>query len=142
MDGITMTTKLPILVTFANAVDSKGDDGKPIVGCTVNYFFLGEDNDGMNTRSEWDISKPVGQQRGKSWSDYDLREKIPLAPAVYEGTFSMKVGSDGKPVLTLIDVAYICNVMMVLKENPGLVVPGMLNPPSNAADTLDEKGKK
>ena len=32
------------------------------------------------------------------------------APALYEGTFGMKVGSDGKPVMTLNDAEFIAPV--------------------------------
>ncbi|MCD8039809.1 MAG: hypothetical protein LUE96_12120 [Lachnospiraceae bacterium] len=92
------TTKSDILVFYVNAIDSKSDDGSQIRGCSVHYLFWG-DGTQLAPTSEPDITKPIGMMRGKSWIDYGLRNKIRIAPALYEGTFQMGVGSDGKPTL-------------------------------------------
>jgi hypothetical protein len=94
----------------------------------------------MVGQSEPDVTKSVGMQRGKSWVDYALREKIRIAPAIYEGTFSVTVGSDGKPVLKLIDVAYKSNVKMEAYAVNGLHVPGMVE--SNAPTLAELDAKK
>lgn len=113
--------KCDILVFFANAIDTIGEDGSKIRGCTIHYVFL---NKMYAVQSEYDITKPVGMQRGKSWVDYVMRDKVRLAPAIYEGTFEMAVGSDGKPSLKLTDVAYKSNVRLFHTELKGLNSPG------------------
>lgn len=103
-------------------------------GCTVHYMFWGEDGERLVEQSEWDISKPVGIQRAKCSIDYDLRVKIPIAPALYEGDFMMAVGGDGKPVLKLLDVAYVSNISIQPKVIPGIMVPGMVTPAQPVAE--------
>lgn len=125
-------TKADILVIYANAFDSKGEDGSAINGCTVHYLFWGENGTAMIGQSEPDITKPVGMQRGKSWVDYNLRNKIRIAPAIYEGIFKMDVDSKGKPTLKMVDIAYKSNVRMEAYKLNGIDVPGMLR------DTEDE----
>jgi hypothetical protein len=120
------TNKTDILIFYANAIDTKGEDGSKINGCSVHYLFWGEQGTALVGQSEPDVTKPLGMQRGKSWVDYAIREKIRIAPAIYEGTFSMSVGSDGKAVLKLIDVAYKSNVRMQAYILNGLHIPGML----------------
>jgi hypothetical protein len=134
------TNKADILIFYANAMDSKTADGSEIHGCSVHYFFWGENGTALVGQSEPDVTKPVGLQRGKSWVDYSLREKIRIAPAIYEGTFAMSVGSDGKAVLKLVDVAYKSNVKMEAYTVDGLHVPGMVE--GNVSDTgKDVKNK-
>ncbi len=116
--------KCDILVFFANAIDTIGEDGSKIRGCTIHYVFL---NQMYAVQSEYDITKPVGMQRGKSWVDYAMRDKVRLAPAIYEGTFEMAVGSDGKPSLKLTDIAYKSNVRFVPYRVEGLELPGMVS---------------
>ncbi len=133
------TNKADILIFYANAIDSTGEDGSSINGCSVHYLFWGEDGVALVGQSEPDVTKPVGMMRGKSWVDYALRNKIRIAPAIYEGTFTMTVGSDGKPALKLIDVAYKSNVEMKAYKLPGLVIPGMIEEP--AEETKPETKK-
>lgn len=118
--------KCDIMVFFANAIDSVGEDGGKIKGCTVHYLFWGDDGVALVGQSEPDVTKSVGMMRGKSWVDYDLRNKIRIAPAIYEGSFTMAVNSDGKPTLKLVDVAYKSNVQMQAYKLKGLEVPGMI----------------
>ena len=123
-----MENKVDVLVLFANAYDIKDDSGKQVSGTTVHYLFWGENGSAFQRMSEFDSSKPVGYQRAKVSLPQEAREKIAIAPAIYEGTFQMTVGSDGKPVMKLVDVAYKCNVEFSEKVNPGVVVPGMVQP--------------
>lgn len=107
-----MTSKAKILVLFANAYDMTDDKGKRVCGCSVHYLFWGEDGEQLATVVDFDSEKPVGVQRAKCSAAKELRNKISAAPAIYEGTFTMSVGGDGKPTLKLIDVAYLSNVAM------------------------------
>lgn len=127
---LNLTSKTDILVFFANAIDTTGEDGSRIYGCTIHYVFL---NTMVSAQSEYDITKPVGMQRGKSWVDYNMRDKVRIAPAIYEGTFEMAVGSDGKPTLKLTDIAYKSHVQFVPYILPGLELPGMI--PCDAPDS-------
>lgn len=127
---MNLTSKADILVFFANAIDTTGEDGSKIRGCTIHYVFM---NTVMAAQSEYDIEKAVGMQRGKSWVDYAMRDKVRIAPAIYEGTFEMAVGSDGKPTLKLTDIAYKSHVRFVPYVIPGLELPGMI--PCDAPDS-------
>lgn len=127
---MNLTSKADILVFFANAIDTTGEDGSKIRGCTIHYVFL---NTMMSAQSEYDIEKAVGMQRGKSWVDYIMRDKVRIAPAIYEGTFEMTVNSDGKNILKLIDIAYKSHVQFVPYVIPGLELPGMI--PCDAPDS-------
>ena len=137
--------KTKILVLFANAYDMLDEDKNKLVGCSVHYLFWGENGERLLEQSEWNPDEPVGIQRAKCSLDASARVKIPIAPAIYEGTFKMVVGGDGKPVMKLQDVAYVCNVRMTEHVVPGLVVPGMVEREAPAlSDTpkTDSKGSK
>ena len=131
---MNLTSKADILVFFANAMDTTGDDGSRIYGCTVHFVFLNT----MNfAQSEYDITKAVGMQRGKGWLGYDMRDKVRVAPAIYEGTFEMHVDSKGKSMLRLVDIAYKSHVQFVPYILPGLELPGMI--PCDAPDSASVK---
>lgn len=121
-----MDNKIDVLVLFANAYDIKDDSGNQVSGTSVHYVFWGDKGAAFQRISDFDGNGPVGYQRAKVSLSVDARKKIPIAPAIYEGTFTMTVGSDGKPVMKLIDVAYKCNVKFSEEINAGLVVPGMV----------------
>lgn len=133
-----LKTKADIMIFYANAFDSKGEDGGVINGCTIHYLFWGESGTALIGQSEPDITKPVGMQRGKSWADYTLRNKIRIAPAIYEGTFVMDVDSKGKPTLKLIDVAYKSNVRMEAYKLSGIIIPGMIEDTEESPDTTTD----
>lgn len=137
MIGNEVTTKAKILVLFANTYNMLNERQEQMKGCTIHYIFWGENGERLATQSEWDVSKPVGIQRAKCSIDDSLRVKVPLAPALYEGEFIMTVGSDGKPVLRLQDLAYVANVEMKEKVVSGLAVPGMV-----LADMKENKAAK
>lgn len=108
-----MENKAEIIVLSADAIKSDGSNGGGIIsGMSVFYIF--------NTTMESVYNNPqsFGQKPGKIWMDYDRIEKIVAAPAKYIGTFGMKIGSDGKPVLTLKNLDYVCDVL--LHEEKGL----------------------
>lgn len=137
-----ISTKAKILLLFANAYEMTDDNGRYMSGCTVHYLFWGEYGERMATQSVWDLSKPVGLQRAKCSLDKSLREKIPVAPAIYEGDFYMAVGGDGKPVMKLRDVAYVCNVECKEKVIPGMQIPGMVVPAELETAGKDSKTNK
>lgn len=135
------SNKANILILFANAYNMLDEQKRPLSGCTVHYLFWGEDGERLLAQSEWNPANPVGVQRAKCSIDESLRVKIPIAPALYEGTFIMTVGGDGKPVMKLQDVAFISNVEIKAKQVPGLVVPGMVVPEAAAVDASKPDSK-
>lgn len=96
-----MDTKSLILVTYARQYEIDGNTR----GCSVNYYFL-------NERGEFLRSDADGQQNAKVSMQFDDRSKFEEIPGVYEGTFSMAIGSDRKPTLRLTDVAFHAPVMI------------------------------
>lgn len=125
-------TKAKILILFANTYNMVDERGNALAGCSVHYLFWGENGEKLMEESQWDVSQPVGIQRSKASIDSSLRVKIPIAPALYEGTFALATGGDGKPVLRLRDVAFICPVRIKENHIEGLIVPGMLGAPGMA----------
>jgi len=126
--------KAKILVLYASTYNMLNERQEQVKGCTVHYLFWGQDGEKLLEQSEWDINKPVGVQRAKCSMDFDLRAKLPIAPALYEGEFAMTVGGDGKPVLKLVDVAYVSNIRITPHVVPGLAVPGMIQPEQTQKD--------
>lgn len=93
--------EMKVLITFANCYDMTKDGGN--VGMTLNYFFWGEHGELLVSQN--DLSgAAVGYQRAKCSVDTKLRDKISFVPGVYKVKMGMKVGGDGKPVLTVTDI--------------------------------------
>ncbi len=134
----SLETNAKILVLFANKYEMLDEQGVKRSGCTVHYLFWGKHGEKLEAVDTIDINLPVGVQRAKCSVDAALRVKMPYAPAIYEGSFVMSVGSDGKPVLKLVDVAFVCNVKMEEEYREGLIVPGMVRP---AVETYPRSGE-
>lgn len=103
-----ISSKMKILVTYASAYDMPAEAGRDAMkGCIVQYFFFGENGEGLQMMEENNVDLPIGYQRNKVSMDYAMRAKIQIAPAIYDGTFKMVTGGDGKPVLKLVDVDFV-----------------------------------
>lgn len=105
--------KMKILVTFANEWDMTADGGEK--GCTINYFFFGENGEMMKANSY--TKGAIGYQRAKVSLDYYKRDKLRKVPAIYDATMEMSVGSDGKPVMKVVDVDYVGDVAITLSNS-------------------------
>lgn len=101
-----------ILVTFANQYEVQNEKtGEITAGCTVNYFFCSDDeNNVLKTCSN--KSGAIGYQRAKVSLDHYKRDKFVKVPAIYDATMEMAIGSDGKPVLKVVDAEYVCDVVI------------------------------
>ena len=139
MANVTLTNKAKIVILFANQYDMKDETGDKLSGCSVHYMFWGEDGEVLASEVQYDPTKPVGVQRAKCSVDSVLRNKIVVAPGLYEGTFEMIVGADGKPVNRLRYVAFISHLEIKPKVLPGFVVQGMIQP--ETAPEAKEPGK-
>ena len=140
MSNRAITSKAKIVILFANQYDIKDDSGTKLTGCSVHYLFWGEDGEGLVSEAEFDPTKPVGVQRAKCSVDAVLRNKIVVAPGLYEGSFEMTTGSDGKPVNRLRDVAFISHLEIKPKVLPGFFVQGMV-PPETVPQDVKDAGK-
>ena len=135
-----LTSKAKIVILFANQYDMKDEDGNKLAGCSVHYMFWGENGEVLASEAEFDPTKPVGVQRATCSVESVLRNKIVVAPGLYEGTFEMTTGSDGKPVNRLRDVAFISHLEIKPKVLSGFYVQGMI-PPEAPAPEVKEPGK-
>lgn len=104
--------KMKILVTYAGIW--KSDTGS--TGLTLNYFMYGDNGDLMISRVDA-TGGPVGQQGAKANLDPAMRSKITFVPGLYDAQMGFKVGSDGKPVLTVEDLDF-CSRVQILPEQP------------------------
>ncbi len=127
--GKELVSRARILILYAAPYDMLNEKQEKLQGCTVKYLLWGEYGEGVATQGNWNPAKPVGFQPGKCSISYELREKIPFAPAIYDGEFVYANGSDGKLVGRLRDVAYVGHVDMKLRHIPGISVPGMAPQP-------------
>lgn len=76
-------------------------------GVTCNYYFNTE------LRAEDNANGSKGTRPAKGSIDYALWPKIVTAPAIYNAKFEMSVGSDGKPVLKIVDLDYVTDAKIV-----------------------------
>lgn len=82
-------------------------------GVTCNYYF------NTNLKAEDNANGTKGTRPAKGSIDYELMNKIVSAPAIYNAKFEMSVGSDGKPMLKIVDLDYISDakIIPVTKDN-------------------------
>ena len=126
--------KMRILVTYAGIW--KMDNGNS--GMTLNYFMYGQEGELMQARM--DLSGgPVGQQRAKCSLDVSMRQKISYVPGIYDATMGFKIGSDGKPVMTVEDIDFLCQAIVYPGQDVNFVNPDLLDKPD---EKQDEKPKK
>ena len=122
-----INNRMRILIYFANTYDMPAEPGRDAMkGCSVHYFFVGNDGMAFKPVEDWNIDAPVGYQRGKVAMDYSMRAKIPVAPGIYDGDFAMAVGGDGKPVMKLVDVRLVApfDISASFAQAMGLPLPG------------------
>ena len=139
---ITNGMSAEIIVLSADAINTDSKDGN-ISGMSVFYTF------NTNFESVCNSPQSFGQKPGKIWMNYNRIEKIVSAPAKYIGTFEMKIGSDGKPVLRLKDLDYICDVKLDVVELPDFnddpnypkYAPAPSSAPSSAPGSVTAKEK-
>lgn len=111
-----MINEMNILVMSANEYSMTDDNKQLVEGCTVTYFFFGENGEALNPMVQ--AKGLIGYQRAKVSLPFEDRSKFTLVPAVYKGKFSMTVGGDGKPVVKLVDIlGYVGEVNFSLKAS-------------------------
>lgn len=94
--------KQKIILLFANQYSIRDDETRELKeGVTCNYYFNTE------LTSVGNADGSVGTRPAKGSMPLECFFKIKKAPAIYEATFDMKIGGDGKPVLTIIDLDFV-----------------------------------
>lgn len=102
-----------ILLMYANPYDMKNEQGETVKGCVLNYYFAGENCEFLKTKQG--LYDAIGYQRAKNSIDFDHRQHIPAAPAYYDATLEMTVGSDGKAVSKVVDLKYVADAVFLMK---------------------------
>lgn len=110
--------KFKVLLMYSSLLDIPAKDGKPAFnGLSVEYYFFGENGEMVKSNSSADGVS--GARRGKSILDPEMYNKVSFVPGIYDGTFEMSVNSDGKPILTLVDIDYVAKASITaLEEKP------------------------
>ena len=47
-----MNSFMRILLMYANEYDIKDESGRSVRGCTINYYFYGEDGSALQTQAQ------------------------------------------------------------------------------------------
>lgn len=111
--------KQKIILLYANQYSVRDEDTRELKeGVTCNYYF----NTELSAVGNADGS--VGMRPAKGSFPLELFFKIKKAPAIYEATFDMKIGSDGKPVLTIADLDFVEEISIVSASSAGKVKAG------------------
>lgn len=108
--------KFRIFLFYSGLVDIKASEGRDAIeGVSMEFLFFGEHGEQVEpTVSADGIS---GTRRGKSFLSADKVHKVSYVPGIYDGTFEMSIGSDGKPVLKLVDVDFVAPAIITAKDD-------------------------
>lgn len=101
-----MKQKIILLFALSYAITDEGS-GEIKKGISCSYYFNTELKPVSNDNGT------IGTRPAKGSAPIGCLDKIKTAPAIYEASFDMKIGSDGKPVLTIIDLDYVEDISIV-----------------------------
>lgn len=97
-----------IILLYANQYSIRDEETRELKeGITCNYYFNTE------LASVGNVDGSIGQRPAKGSMPISCYKKIQVAPAIYDAEFDMKIGSDGKPVLTISDLDFVEEVRIV-----------------------------
>ena len=97
--------KMKVLLMFTNHVDMEGEDGRKIQGVSAEYYFFGENGEQLESKVSAS-GETGGIRRAKVFLSPEMQNKVSYIPGIYEGTFELGVGGDGKPMLKLVDIDF------------------------------------
>lgn len=95
-----MEVKQNIVMFYAKNYDMMDEKGEQREGVSVAYFM-----GGFAPIHNADGSAGLRPSKGSLPAGYMSR--LPKVPAMYEGVFTLSVGSDGKSMLKLTDARYL-----------------------------------
>ena len=94
----------------SNCYNIPAENGSPAnEGMTVEYYFYGENGEPLESQFCMG-AEHAGSRRSKVSLKPEFAGKLQYVPGIYNGEFEMKIGSDGKPVLNLVDFKFISGV--------------------------------
>ena len=110
-------------------------------GVTCNFYF------NTDLRAEDNKNGSKGTRPAKGSIDFQLMRKIKSAPALYNAKFEMSIGSDGKPVLKILDLDYVSDIFIgVVSEKQSEEASEQPAEPASESQSLTEtsgrSGKK
>jgi hypothetical protein len=104
--GDFIMNQFKILLMYSGVVNIPASNGQSAVnGLSVEYYFFGENGEQLQPKISADGVS--GTRRGKVFLDEAMAKKVSFVPGIYNGTFEMSIGSDGKPVLKLTDIDFV-----------------------------------
>lgn len=110
--------KIRVLLMFSGLINMEATKDRDAVhGLSVEYYFYG--NNGEMVQPRVSADGVSGTRRGKVFMTPEMENKISYIPGIYDGKFEMAVGSDGKPVLKLVDIDFVGKAVISCAEEKG-----------------------
>lgn len=135
-----LQTKSKVVIMFASPYSMPRDDGTILEGLSVEYYFFGDHGEAIKPTFDAD-SGVSGIRRSKCSLDVIQKDRISYVPGVYDADFGMKVGSDGKPILTMQSIEFVGKCIMSLELDPSSQDPAAASADQPADDPV-KKSKK
>lgn len=108
--------KFKVLLMYSGEIDIEATkEREGVHGVSVEYYFYG--NNGELVQPKISADGISGTRRGKVFMTPDIINKVSYIPGIYDGTFQMSVGSDGKPVLKLVDIDFVGKAVISCAED-------------------------
>lgn len=117
-----LQTKSKVVIMFASPYSMPREDGTILEGLSVEYYFFGDHGEAIKPTFDAD-SGVSGIRRSKCSLDVAQKDRISYVPGVYDADFGMKVGSDGKPILTMQSIDFVGKCIMSLELDPAAEDP-------------------
>jgi hypothetical protein len=100
---------------YSGLIDMEATKERDAVrGLSVEYYFYG--NSGEMVQSKISADGVSGTRRGKVFMSPEMQNKVSFIPGIYDGTFEMAIGSDGKPVLKLVDIDFVGKAQIICAD--------------------------
>ena len=130
-----------ILLYAGQSQNTDETTGEIKQGVTCNFYF------NTDLRAEDNKNGSKGTRPAKGSIDFQLMKKIKSAPALYNAKFEMSIGSDGKPVLKILDLDYVSDIFIgVVSEKQSEEASEQPAEPASESQSLTEtsgrSGKK
>lgn len=112
--------QMKVVVFYASEISIPAtNESNAVNGTSIEYFFFGENGELFEPKPVGIKDTDIGLRRGKAFLDYTVfRDKLLMVPGIYDGTFEMQVGNNGKPTLRLVNLNFVQSVKMVPEGNP------------------------
>lgn len=110
-----MDNKFKVLLMYSGEINMEANKERDAVhGVSIEYYFYG--NNGEMIQPRVSVDGISGTRRGKVFMTPEISNKISYIPGIYDGSFEMTVGSDGKPSLKLVDIDFVGKALISCQE--------------------------